>query len=252
MCRDVTGTMLNTLVFVWAGTGLAVFMVPRAMGITAAELFNSEQMAVEILRLVAGGIGLAVAGPATALIAAALFAVKRRHAAAAKPAPNWMQRSSAHLWAMLACELVLLSVVAVSYFQSHSRYVSGHDEGPPVAVGESAQEYYDDGLRFVADGDQARSAIAFWKAIDTDAGFGPAYRGLARLYIVRRWDGLADDAAHRALELMPDDSAAHCVAGVISYWLGDYDRAEELLDRAIELDGDNTEARHALEALFAD
>jgi len=252
MCRDVTGTMLNTLVFVWAGTGLAIFMLPRAMGISVAELFNSEQMAVEILRLVAGGIGLAVAGPATAFIAAALFAVKRKPAAAAKPAPGWMERSSALLWAMLACELVVFSVAAVSYFQSHSLYVSGRDEGALLAVRDSAQDYYNDGLSYIADGDQARAALALWNAIDTDADFGPAHRVLARLYIARRWDALAQESAQRALRLMPDDSDAHCVAGVISYWLGEYDQAEELLDRAIELDPANAEARHALKALFTD
>jgi len=78
--RDMMGTMAAALVFIYVGGGLLGFLALRAAGTTAGwlELMNYEAVGADVVRLLAGAIGLATAIPATALAAATLTHKRER------------------------------------------------------------------------------------------------------------------------------------------------------------------------------
>lgn len=70
---DVLGTMANTLIFAYLGLRIMLVMALAGTSILSGskiELMNTETIAAEILRLLAGSIGLVLTIPITALVAA--------------------------------------------------------------------------------------------------------------------------------------------------------------------------------------
>jgi len=243
MSRDVTGTMLLTLILVWAGAELHALMLPQGLGLSFRELINSEAMAVEMLRLTAAGIGLVVTGPATALISAMLFAHRR---AAVRPVMR--PKRMWHLWAVLGVEAaltvgLLMNVPLFIHGPSMSDY-----QLPRL---NSAQAYYEEARR-VEEQSTPAALLALWQAIELDPSLGPAHRQLARIYVTRRWFVPAFGAARRAVDLMPEDPDTHYVAGVMLLWLNQHADAEREFRAALRLDPDNANATAALKAMFGD
>lgn len=74
--RDVMGTMANTLILAYTGGSLALLLLVQAYEVEFIRLVNMDSIASEVLRALAGSIGLVSAIPLTAL-AAALLARKR-------------------------------------------------------------------------------------------------------------------------------------------------------------------------------
>ncbi|MBT9153650.1 MAG: hypothetical protein DDT39_00307 [Firmicutes bacterium] len=70
--RDVSGTMANTLILAYTGGSLALLLLVQAYEIEFIRLVNMDSIASEVLRALAGSIGLVSAIPLTALAAAFL------------------------------------------------------------------------------------------------------------------------------------------------------------------------------------
>ena len=68
--RDMIGTMTNTLILAFAGTSLNLMIMLFAAGTQPYQLFNNEDTIMEIIRAIAGSVGLVLAVPFTAAVAA--------------------------------------------------------------------------------------------------------------------------------------------------------------------------------------
>ncbi len=65
--KDVIGTMSNTLIYAYVGASLALLLLFVSFGESYLKIFNFEFMAEEVIRSIAGSIGLIAAIPLTAL-----------------------------------------------------------------------------------------------------------------------------------------------------------------------------------------
>lgn len=71
--RDAMGTMANTLILAFAGASLNTLLLFRIYGYPAIQLFNSGAIAVELIRGLAGSIGIILTVPLVAALSAALM-----------------------------------------------------------------------------------------------------------------------------------------------------------------------------------
>ena len=65
--RDIMGTMSNTLILAYTGSALTLLLVYLAYELPIIQIINSDVIASEVLRALAGSIGLILAIPLTAL-----------------------------------------------------------------------------------------------------------------------------------------------------------------------------------------
>ncbi len=72
--RDAMGTMANTLILAFAGTGLTTMIFTYAYNVTYNRLMNEDFIAAELIRALAGSLGMILTVPLVALVAAAIFA----------------------------------------------------------------------------------------------------------------------------------------------------------------------------------
>lgn len=70
--RDIMGTMTNTLIFAYVGVSLPLLLLFTNLGESYLKFLNFEFIAEEVVRSLAGSIGLIATLPLTALIAAYL------------------------------------------------------------------------------------------------------------------------------------------------------------------------------------
>ncbi len=77
--RDIMGTMTNTLILAYTGGALPLLILYLAYDTTAIQIFNSELIATEIVRAIAGSIGLVFSVPITAFIASILANRQSHH-----------------------------------------------------------------------------------------------------------------------------------------------------------------------------
>jgi uncharacterized membrane protein len=66
--RSVIGTMTTTLLLAYSGSYLAMLMLFMGQGITQANIFNMNYVAVEMLHTVAGSFGLVLVAPLTTIV----------------------------------------------------------------------------------------------------------------------------------------------------------------------------------------
>ena len=71
--RDTTGTMANTLVLAFAGSSLNMMILIRSYDVSFNQLMNTDFVAVELVRAVAGSLGIILTVPCVALITAWLL-----------------------------------------------------------------------------------------------------------------------------------------------------------------------------------
>ncbi len=74
--QDVMGTMVNTLILAYAGASLPLLMVFDVYDMEIASIINMDLMATEIVRAIAGSIGLIICIPLTAVFAVLLYSKK--------------------------------------------------------------------------------------------------------------------------------------------------------------------------------
>lgn len=80
--RDVMGTMTNTLILAYTGTSIPLMLIFIAYDFPLVEILNMDQIATEIIRSIAGSIGLVLAIPFTAMTCGLIInrsATKKRH-----------------------------------------------------------------------------------------------------------------------------------------------------------------------------
>ena len=65
--KDVMGTMTNTLILAYTGTSLPLLLIFMAYDYPAIEILNLDLIATEIIRSIAGSIGIVLAIPFTAI-----------------------------------------------------------------------------------------------------------------------------------------------------------------------------------------
>lgn len=70
--RDVMGTMVNTLILAYVGTSVFMILIFMVNDIPFVDILNMDLVATEIVRALAGTIGLICAIPITAIISAIL------------------------------------------------------------------------------------------------------------------------------------------------------------------------------------
>ncbi len=71
--RDATGTMANTLVLAFAGSGLNMMLLIYSYDVSFTQLMNTDFVAVEVLRGVAGSLGIVLTVPCVAAVTAYLL-----------------------------------------------------------------------------------------------------------------------------------------------------------------------------------
>ena len=79
--RDMVGTMTNTLILAFLGSGLAFIIYLYSLGLDLRQLISSPYMATEVISGIASSIGVILAVPLTALITSLLLTGKKTAAA---------------------------------------------------------------------------------------------------------------------------------------------------------------------------
>ena len=75
--RDMVGTMTNTLILAFLGSGFALIIYLCSLGLSRYQLLPSSYMAIELISGLASSIGMILAIPLTALISAFSIRPKR-------------------------------------------------------------------------------------------------------------------------------------------------------------------------------
>src|SRR3712207_8890704 len=70
--KDIMGSMSNTLILAYAGGSIYIMLLFSMFKMDPLEIINLEPIASEIIRAMAGSIGLICAIPLTVVIAASL------------------------------------------------------------------------------------------------------------------------------------------------------------------------------------
>jgi uncharacterized membrane protein len=75
--RDMIGTMTNTLILAFVGSSLNLMIVMFAAGMQPYQLMNNNDTIMELIKGIAGSLGLVLAVPLTAAAASAKKAKSR-------------------------------------------------------------------------------------------------------------------------------------------------------------------------------
>jgi uncharacterized membrane protein len=74
--KDAMGTMANTLILAFAGNSLNLMLMIYSYGIPVNQLMNTDLIAIEIIRAIAGSIGIILTVPIIAFVSAYLLQEK--------------------------------------------------------------------------------------------------------------------------------------------------------------------------------
>ena len=75
--RDAMGTMANTLVLAFAGTGLNTMLLIYAYDASFEQLMNAEFLSMELIRAIAGSLGMILAVPLVAFLSTRILKRKQ-------------------------------------------------------------------------------------------------------------------------------------------------------------------------------
>ena len=76
--RDAMGTMANTLVLADVGGALNMLVLIYSYGVSFRQLVNTDFVMIELIRAIAGSMGIFLTVPAVSLICSYLYGKKRR------------------------------------------------------------------------------------------------------------------------------------------------------------------------------
>lgn len=90
--RDIMGTMINTLILAYVGTSIPILLVFMAYNTELNKVFNLDIIATEVVRSLAGSIGLILTIPITALVATNLIKSNKsnKYKKENKEVENWI------------------------------------------------------------------------------------------------------------------------------------------------------------------
>ncbi|MCL2559896.1 MAG: YibE/F family protein [Turicibacter sp.] len=71
--RDAMGTMSNTLILAFIGTGLNMIIMIFAYGVTFNQFINTDLIAIEIIRSLSGSLGIVLTVPIVAYVASKMM-----------------------------------------------------------------------------------------------------------------------------------------------------------------------------------
>ncbi len=74
--KDVMGTMTNTLILAYVGSAMTIILLFMGFDFEAFDILNQEMIAEEILRAIAGSMGLVCTIPLTAIVSAVIMGNK--------------------------------------------------------------------------------------------------------------------------------------------------------------------------------
>ena len=75
--RDAMGTMANTLVLAYVGGALNMMILIYSYGVSFIQLINTDFVAIELIRSIAGSVGIISTVPCVAAIGAYLHSCKK-------------------------------------------------------------------------------------------------------------------------------------------------------------------------------
>ena len=78
LTQDATGTMANTLILAFAGSSLNTLLLFQIFDYPMIQIFNADSIAIEIIRGVAGTIGIILTVPLVALLSAEIMGPKKK------------------------------------------------------------------------------------------------------------------------------------------------------------------------------
>lgn len=76
--RDAMGTMSNTLVLAYVGSSLNMMVLIYSYGVSFTQLINTDFVAIEMIRAIAGSIGIICTVPCVSLISALMLSKRTR------------------------------------------------------------------------------------------------------------------------------------------------------------------------------
>ena len=71
--RDMVGTMTNTLILAFLGSGFTLILYLYSLGLSQNQLFSSAYFATEVISGISSSIGMILSIPITALISTAVL-----------------------------------------------------------------------------------------------------------------------------------------------------------------------------------
>lgn len=74
--RDMVGTMTNTLILAFLGSGFTLIIYLHSIGLSFYQLFSSAYVSIEVISGISSSIGMVLAIPLTALISSTLISRK--------------------------------------------------------------------------------------------------------------------------------------------------------------------------------
>ncbi len=273
--RDVMGVCATTFVFASIGVRLPMLLLPAAAELSPAELVNTEAGCIEVVRILACGIGLLATAPLTALAAVAILS-RQKGAAAPSVSPGAAARWGrvALVAEVAAIAGLVAGILSVRPYEPQApRAFESLDRGSFEAVVAEAND-------LLEEYDYPRAILLLWRA--QERGIEPARIAirLAHLYFDYRnyvnyyersglpagmrpvrateghgpggsnWAVHAEAMLKYAVAQDPGYAQAHFELGRL---LASQDRAEEAiphLERALEAQPDNVELLCDLAAAY--
>ena len=71
--RDMVGTMTNTLILAFLGSGFTLILYLYSLGLSHNQLFSSAYFATEVISGISSSIGMILSIPITAIISSAVL-----------------------------------------------------------------------------------------------------------------------------------------------------------------------------------
>ena len=71
--RDMVGTMTNTLILAFLGSGFTLILYLYSLGLAPHQLLSSAYLSIEVVSGISSSIGVILSIPLTALVSAALL-----------------------------------------------------------------------------------------------------------------------------------------------------------------------------------
>ena len=76
--RDAMGTMANTLILAFAGASLNMLILFQAFGYPVIQIVNTDAIVIELMRGIAGSIGIILTVPLVSALSAKMLTVPGR------------------------------------------------------------------------------------------------------------------------------------------------------------------------------